>query len=170
MPTKFVKNFKDLKIPLSSSGPGTTAKVTKVRYKTKYLHLLVAYVSYWPHEYDFNLHRMYLMGFWSLIYKNLSCTIDDSILICKSNLKRGKTISVDRMSYRAAIVNPRQARPPHCHPTASAAVAIATMFYFAKSRQNPWVTTIYVHYEKKLTKNIRPTDILLVFSKCSQIY
>ena len=26
------------------------------------------------------------------------------------------------------------------------------------------------HYEKKLTKNIRPTDILLVFSKCSQIY
>ena len=27
-----------------------------------------------------------------------------------------------------------------------------------------------VHYEKKLTKNIRPTDILLVFSKCSQIY
>ena len=29
---------------------------------------------------------------------------------------------------------------------------------------------IGVHYEKKLTKNIRPTDILLVFSKCSQIY
>ena len=26
------------------------------------------------------------------------------------------------------------------------------------------------HYEKKITKNIRPTDILLVFSKCSQIY
>ena len=25
-------------------------------------------------------------------------------------------------------------------------------------------------YEKKVTKNIRPTDILLVFSKCSQIY
>ena len=83
MPTKFVKNFKDLKIPLSSSGPGTTAKVTKVRYKTKYLQLLVAYVSYWPHEYDFNLHRMYLMGFWSLIYRNLSCNIDDSILICR---------------------------------------------------------------------------------------
>ena len=32
--------------PLGSSGPGTKAKVTKVRYKTKYLHLLVAYVSY----------------------------------------------------------------------------------------------------------------------------
>ena len=26
------------------------------------------------------------------------------------------------------------------------------------------------HYEKELTKNIRPTDILQIFSKCSQIY
>ena len=26
------------------------------------------------------------------------------------------------------------------------------------------------HYEKKLTKNIRPTEYTLVFSKCSQIY
>ena len=91
--------------------------------------MLAAYVSYWPHEYDFNLHRMYSMGFWSLIYKNLSCTIDDSILICKLNLKRGKINFVDRMSYRAAILNPRQARPPHCRPTASTTVGIATMFY-----------------------------------------
>ena len=51
------------------------------------------------------------MGFWYLIYKNLSCTIDNSILISKSNLKRGKTISVDRMSYRAAIVNPTATLP-----------------------------------------------------------
>ena len=27
-----------------------------------------------------------------------------------------------------------------------------------------------VHYEKKPTKNIRPTDILQIFSKCAQIY
>ena len=27
-----------------------------------------------------------------------------------------------------------------------------------------------LHYEKKLTKNIRPTKYTLVFSKCSQIY
>ena len=26
------------------------------------------------------------------------------------------------------------------------------------------------HYEKKLTKNIRPTGILQIFSKCCQIY
>ena len=26
------------------------------------------------------------------------------------------------------------------------------------------------HYEKKPTKNIRPTDILQIFSKCSQNY
>ena len=129
-----------MKIPFGSSGPGTTAKVTKVRYKNKYLHFLVAYVSYWPHEYDFN--RMYSMGFWFLIYKNLSCNADASILICKSNMKRGKTISVSRMSYRATVINLRQARPPHCRPTAFAAVAFATMFYSAK--QNHWVTTIYM--------------------------
>ena len=27
-----------------------------------------------------------------------------------------------------------------------------------------------IHYEKKLTKNIRPTDILQIFSKYCQIY
>ena len=27
-----------------------------------------------------------------------------------------------------------------------------------------------IHYEKKLTKNIRPTDILQIFSKYSQNY
>ena len=48
------------------------------------------------------------------------------------------------MSYMAAIVNPRQARPPVGHPNACAAVAIATMFYFEKAKQNRWVTTIYV--------------------------
>ena len=67
------------------------------------------------------------MGFWYLIYKNLSCTIDNSILISKSNLKRGKTISVDRMSYRAAIVNPTATLPR----------------FFCKKKANP-LTTIYV--------------------------
>ena len=41
--------------------------------------------------------------------------------------------------------------------------------FFQKTNKNTstWGTT---HYEEKLTKNIRPTDIWLVFSKCSQIY
>ena len=59
-------------------------------------------------------------------------TIHYSYVHNKSNLKRGNTISVDRISYRVAIVNPRQARPPHCRPTAFTTVAIATMFYLEK--------------------------------------
>ena len=64
------------------------------------------------------------------------------MVLGKSNLKPvaikwGEAISVDRMSYRAAIINSRQARLPHQRRATVAAASIETMFYFAKFRQTP---------------------------------
>ena len=64
---------------------------------------------------------------------------------------------------------------PLLHETVAAGMRSEVAAIFFSYRRIPLNVTYSIsvalhHYEKKLTKNFRPTDILLVFSLCSQIY
>ena len=60
----------------------------------------------------------------------------------------------------------------HCFPYTAKQFCLSAPFTSSISIHNVKYLKYLedIHYENKLTKNIRPTNILQVYTKCSQIY